>query len=196
MHTGDPKLKIKLSFTINETKYNLHYNTIFFLQLVWCHFIMLLTLVRPCDTNIALLHKTQEHHKTPLRYSFLKSNSFINILQSFIYGYAIMYFVSVTFQVSLFHAVWRQTINKGEVWRMTVYTTLLSRGREREFHISAPDWPLIPSSCQKSKQRLKVGQSVGWIGVGLAVCLTIKTPHTLVEKSLIFKKNGGPCSPL
>lgn len=36
---------------------------------------------------------------------FLKSNYFINILQSFIHGYVIIYFFSATLQVSLFHAV-------------------------------------------------------------------------------------------
>lgn len=43
---------------------------------------------------------------------FLKSNYFINILQSFIHGYVIIYFFSATLQVSLFHAVWWQQLKE------------------------------------------------------------------------------------
>ena len=59
--------------------------------------------------RLGLFHKTQDAHKSPAHeFSFLKSNSFINILQSFIHGYVIIYFFSATLQVSIFHAVWRQ----------------------------------------------------------------------------------------
>lgn len=45
------------------------------------------------------------HDSTPV-----KSNSFINILQSFIHGYVIIYFFHFTLQVSLFHAVMTTTM--------------------------------------------------------------------------------------
>lgn len=180
-------------------------NTFPFLQLlnkVWCHLIMLMHLVRSDDTNTALLHKTQGNHKTPLGYSFLKSNSFINILQSFIHGYVIMYFFSATLQVSLFHAVWRQgQINNKQrrgLKNESLYNTFVKGQRERVSHIGTwidlSSLPLV----KKVNKRIKVGQSVGWIGVGLSVCLFgyKKHPIFLLRSQWSLKRTGGPCSPL
>lgn len=77
---------------------------------------------------------------------------------------------------------------------MTVYTTLLSRGRERVSHfgtsIDLSSLPLVKKVNKKVKSR-----TVSWVNRCRAVCLSvflaIKTPHTPVEKSLIFKKERG-----
>lgn len=86
------------------------------------------------------LYKTTRWPQTTTR--FLKSNSFINILQSFINGYVIIYFFSATLQVSLFHAVWRQQqqqqINKKQrrgLKNESLYNTFVKK--QREIHISA-----------------------------------------------------------
>lgn len=64
--------------------------------------------------------------------SCLKSNSFINILQSFIHGYVIIYFFHVTLQVSLFHAVMMTTMTNNKQRRgsknESLYNTVRGRG--------------------------------------------------------------------
>lgn len=137
---------------------------------------MLLTLVWPWDTNTALLHKT------PFRYSFQKSNSFINILQSFIHGYVIMYFFSVTLQVSLFHAVWRQRqINNKQrrgLKNDSLYNTFVKGQRESFtfWHlIDLSSLPLVKKVNKKVKSR-----TVSWVNGCRAVCLFgyKNTPHS------------------
>lgn len=52
-------------------------------------------------------------------------------------------------------------------------------------------FPLVNKNKSKQKQSLKAGLSVKWISVELSVLLAIKTPHTPLEKLLLFNKRTG-----
>lgn len=87
-----------------------------------------------------------------------KSNSFINILQSFIHGYAIIYFFHVTLSSVIIPCCHddnndKQTINKGEARRVSVYTTL--SGAEGQLHIWAPGLTPDPLHMSKNKKKGK-----------------------------------------
>lgn len=70
------------------------------------------------------------------------------------------------------------------------------QGAEREsFTFQHPDWPLIPSSCQKKKSKQKVkSRTVSRVNrcrvVCLSVCLAIKTLTLLLRSQWSLKRTG------
>lgn len=123
-------------------------------------------------------NKTQQINKASL-FFFLKSNSFIHILQSFIHGYVIIYFSDATLQVSLFQAVMTTTatkkkypkkINNGEVLFQkndSLYNSfffffffLAKRGREeRVSHFGT--WIDLSSPAPAKKKNKTKGKQKG-----------------------------------
>lgn len=101
------------------------------------------------------VHVAKPPQKPPCKCTFLKSNSFINILQSFIHGYVIIYFFQRHFASVIIPCCLMTTNEKQtEVWRMSRrYIFFFAKG-QREIHISArtdlSSCPLVKKQNEKS----------------------------------------------